>query len=69
MIEPPITKAVIPLKQNKDFIPFVVDFKAEIKNQGNKIKKITIKIKYNFRTSEILPLQESKIKGAIIAPF
>ncbi len=53
-------KIEIPLKMIKNFIPFGVDFKANLTSKENKISKVTIKMGYNFGTP--------KIKGATIAP-
>lgn len=56
-------------KMNKSFIPFVVDFKTNIASQKNKIIKITIEIKYNFKTPKFCPCKNLKLKGLFTSPF
>lgn len=51
MIRILIAKTEIPLKESKSFIPFVVDLKANLTSQENRINKIIIKMKYNLWTS------------------
>jgi hypothetical protein len=45
-------------KKYKSFTPFAEDFRMNITSQIDKIKKITTKIKYNFRPLDSPSAQE-----------